>query len=129
MKARWIIGCFFLSSSFLVARAQTLQLTNDVHWCATIPSFRVLEEAKFSAVYLFDVDTLGKPVNIRRVNVPFISKRDKPLIDCVASWHLVGSERKSAATFRFEYGWIDVSDTSGGFKISVPAEVSGQNSR
>jgi hypothetical protein len=97
---------------------------NDVHWCAAIPSFPVLQEAKFSAVYGFDIDAEGRPVKIERASVPFISKKDKPLIDCIASWHLPPSKGKATATFHFEWAWKGAEVRSGDFAISVSPSTS-----
>jgi hypothetical protein len=72
------LTCFvFVLGLFQHAFTQERQTTGDVHWCATIQSFPVLQEAHFSAVYVFDLDAHGQPVNIRRASVPFISKADK----------------------------------------------------
>ena len=130
MKAGRCIACLFFWSFLLsLANAQQPQYQNDVHWCTSILSIRVIQEAKFSAVYGFDVNSQGKPINIRKVNVPLISKIDTPLTDCIASWRLAQPGNKATAMFRFEYGWIEVSVTNGAFKVSVPARTSGQNSQ
>ena len=104
--------------------AQQMHSKSDVHWCADIPSFPVLQEAKFSAVYVFNVSAEGRPVKIERASVPFISKKDKPLIDCIASWHLPPSKSKATATFHFEWAWKGVEVRSGDLAISVPPSTS-----
>src|ERR1039458_1438520 len=81
--------------------AQELQAKGDIRWCPTIQSFPVLQEAKFSAVYVFDLGANGQPINIRRASVPFISKADKTLIACIAGWHLPKSRTNGSAVFSF----------------------------
>jgi hypothetical protein len=99
-----------------------------VHWCPTIPSFNVLQEARFSAVYGFEVNSRGKPVNVRRASVPFISGKDEPLIDCITSWMLPASLGKATAVFSFEWGWKGVSVTSGAFNIFASSQAPKHNS-
>ncbi|MGA2348966.1 MAG: hypothetical protein ABSF70_00920 [Terracidiphilus sp.] len=104
------------------AFAQEQQVKDDVRWCPTIRSFPVLQEARFSAVYVFDLNAHGCPVNIRRANVPFISKADRTLIACIADWHLPKSKSKGTAVFSFQWGWKSLQVTAGDFAVTVPAQ-------
>jgi hypothetical protein len=118
----------FVLAFFQNAFAQDRQSKGDVRWCPTIQAFPVLQEAQFSAVYVFDVDALGRPIKIRRASVPFISKKDETLIACIASWNLPKSNSKGTAVFSFKWGWTGLSVTSGDFKETVPARPSNSNS-
>jgi len=125
VKARQIACSFLLSFLFLDrGPAQQTHSQKDVHWCAEIPSIPVLQEAKFSAVYGFEITPEGRPVKIQRVSVPFISKADGPLTHCIASWHLPPSKSKATATFLFEWGWRNLVVHSGDLVISIPAHTS-----
>ena len=127
-RINWAARLFLLAVLSQSALAQDSHPRNDVHWCQMIPPFSVLQEARFSAVYIFDVKSDGKPTNIRRASVPLISKKDGPLIDCINSWIVPASLGRVTAVFSFEWGWKGVSVTSGSFKISAPA-VRESNSR
>jgi hypothetical protein len=121
--------CFvFVVGLFPNVFAQEPQAKGDVHWCQTIQSFPVLQEAQFSAVYVFDLDANGRPINIRRAHVPFISKVDKTLIACIAGWHLPRSRSKGTAVFSFKWGWTDLQVTCGDFKSIVPAHPQNSDS-
>jgi hypothetical protein len=125
VKARQIACSFLLSFLFLDrVPAQQSQPPQDVHWCDAIPSFPVLQEARFSAVYAFDISMKGRPIRIQRASVPFISKADRPLIDCISGWRLSASKGKATATFRFEWGWQGLEVRSGDLVISIPAHTS-----
>jgi len=100
--------------------AQRQHAQTDIHWCNSIPSFPVLQEAQFSAVYSFRVGIHGKPTTIQRISIPFISKADKPLMDCIASWHLPQKERKYTAVFQFKWGWTGLMVHSDNFSVKIP---------
>jgi hypothetical protein len=114
---------FLLVCAAPVAVTQEAPSNNTVHWCSTIPTFPVLQEAVFSAVYVFDLSPNGKPANIRRASVPFISKKDGPLVACIASWRVRSRAGKGTATFQFRWGWIGVDIASGLYHTSIPANA------
>jgi hypothetical protein len=130
MNAHRLVGCFALLSGIL-AQPQTNEplQKSDVHWCAPIPSFAALQEATFTAVYTFDLNSRGRPVQIQRVNVPLISKADAPLVACIESWHLPKSRSKGTAVFSFKWGWTDLQVISGDFEVTIPAHPRNPDSR
>jgi hypothetical protein len=130
MNAPRLVGCLALLAGMLV-QAQTNEplLKSDVHWCEAIPSFAVLQEATFTAIYTFDLNSHGRPVQIQRVSVPLISKADAPLVACIESWHLPKSRSKGTAAFTYHWGWTDLKVTSGDFNVTRPAHSSNPDSR
>jgi len=118
-----ILGLLILFSFPLLSVYAQPVSKADAHWCSTIPAFPALQEAVFSAVYVFDLSESGKPVNIRRASVPFISKKDEPLIACIASWRVRSTAGKGTATFQFHWGWTGLDVASGSFHAAIPAQA------
>jgi hypothetical protein len=119
---RRLAGFFFFVALLPRALAEDLQTKNDVHWCSTIPTLPVLQEAQFTAVYVFELDGHGKPFNIRQAHVPFISRKDSALISCIADWRLPKSNMKGTATFSFKWEWTGLEVIAGDFTVAVPAK-------
>ena len=103
-----------------VANGEETPLSTDVHWCSTIPAFRSLQEAQFSAVYVFDLGPDGHPIHIRQASVPFIAKEDGLLVECIAGWHIPSTAQKGSVVFRFHWGWKDLYLSTRDVKMTIP---------
>jgi hypothetical protein len=108
-----------LTSSFVSLFAQATHPQNDVHWCASIPAPRALQEAKFTAVYVFELSKSGKPIEIKKAVNHFL-KDDEPFIRCISSWSLPTASGKGTASFVWEWGWTNLEVSAGEFRESVP---------
>ena len=102
---------------------------SDLHWCPEIPAFKELQEARFSAVYTFELNQEHRPVHIRQASVPLIAKRDEAIRSCIGSWIMNTEATRGTATFYFYWGWKNFVVVSGDRMISVPAQLVSPDSR
>jgi hypothetical protein len=96
MKFRKWLTLLLLLISPLVGWSLGKQSNKDkITWCQ-IDTPHHLQEAQFTAVFAFETDQNGKPVNIRKVLNPFL------------------------ASFQWKWGWTEIEVKAKGLKKSLP---------
>jgi len=68
-------------------------------------------KADFNVIYLFEIDTEGKPVNINKIQDKYIGK--EKVVECLSEWRFEGlpTDVKLTVIFRWEHGkgWTKLS--------------------
>jgi hypothetical protein len=82
----------------------------------------VWREAKFSAVFGFEVDETGKPIRIESFKNPLFLKDDAPFIACISSWSLPTASGKGTATFVWEWACKSIEISVNGGHKSFPCQ-------
>jgi hypothetical protein len=118
---RWILALSLMSlTSSAVAKGQ------EVNLCLFSLSPGILQaNASFSAIYDFDVDKNGVPVNIKPLAQEFTKPADAQA--CIGEWRLPQSASKHlVATFEWHHGvgWTGLAISGPGMKLRV--HLSGQ---
>ena len=98
----------------------------DISFCSLPMSKAILQaHTSFNAVYTFDVDQHGVPINIRAVSKQFTKPED--VSTCLAQWKLQNAALKHlAVAFEWQHGigWTKLAIS--GPEISITVRLTGQ---
>ena len=118
MKFRKWLTLLLLLISPLVGWSLGKQSNKDkITWCQ-IDTPHHLQEAQFTAVFAFETDQNGKPVNIRKVLNPFLG--DEAFMACISGLSLPSASGTVTASFQWKWGWTEIEVKAKGLKKSLP---------
>lgn len=93
----------------------------EINFCSLRVSPAVLQaHTDFNAVYAFDVDQKGLPVNVKAISRQFTDPADVQA--CLLKWHLPGAISKHlVAVFKWEHakGWTSLSVSGPDVKLVI----------